>query len=74
MKLIFKKDADGNIKILIGDGLTEEEFSYIKMVKSLIESNVFEESEFIGEISEKEKEVVSQMLTQINNAIGAQSK
>jgi len=74
MKLIFKKDSDETIKILIRDGLAEQEFSYIKMVKSLIESNSFEDSEFIGEISEKEKEVVSQMLLQINSAIGTQKK
>lgn len=72
MKLIFEKDQEENMSVKIREGLGENEFSYIDMIKSLREKNVFEDSEFSENISSDEKERVNVMLSKINTAITEQ--
>lgn len=69
MKLIFRKDENQEIAVLIRDQIAEEPFSYITMIKSLLAKNEFEESEFGKGITEQEKESINKMLAKINGAI-----
>lgn len=74
MKLIFDKKKDGNLDVYIRDGLGEKDFSYIEMIKSLRSSNIFEDSEFLGEIAEEEKSRIATMLSRINEVITEKNK
>jgi hypothetical protein len=69
MKLIFRKDKEQNIEILIRNEVAEDKFSYVEMIKSLIKKNQFEESEFETGITEFEKESINKMLANINKSI-----
>lgn len=69
MKLIFEKDAEKNLQVKIRDGLAEKEFSYIDMIKSLRDNNVFDASEFDANITEDEQDRVNSMLLKINEVI-----
>ncbi|MFZ2205534.1 MAG: hypothetical protein WA057_03490 [Candidatus Magasanikiibacteriota bacterium] len=69
MKLIFRKDKEQNIEILIRNGVAEDKFSYVEMIKSLLKKNKFEECEFEEGITDFEKESINKMLTSINKSI-----
>ncbi|MCP3945176.1 MAG: hypothetical protein GY710_27360 [Desulfobacteraceae bacterium] len=69
MKLIFRKKNDNDMTILIHDGIEEKKFSYIDMVKSLLQNNHFEESEFSEAITDKEKESINKMLADIKKVV-----
>lgn len=69
MKLIFRKDKEENIEILIRNGVAEDKFSYVEMIKSLLKTNKFEESEFEPGITDFEKESINKMLVNINKSI-----
>lgn len=69
MKLIFKKDQDESMSLKIRENLSEKEFSYIEMIKSLRDKNVFEDSEYSDNISQDEKDRVDGMLARINSVI-----
>ena len=69
MKLIFEKDIDESMSLKIRENLGEKEFSYIEMIKSLREKNVFDDTEFSDNISQDEKDRVNGMLTRINSMI-----
>lgn len=69
MKLIFEKDQEYNLNVKIRDGLGEKDFSYVEMIKSLRNSNTFEDSEFHQDISEEDKGKINTMLIKINEVI-----
>lgn len=73
MKLIFRK-TDGEMEVLIRNGTAEDKFTYINMIKSLIEKNKFEDTEFDSSISDKEKESINDMLKKINLVVEENSK
>lgn len=73
MKLIFRKIED-EMEVLIRTGTAEDEFSYIEMVKSLIDNNKFEDTEFDISITDKEKESINELLSKINVTVDANSK
>ena len=69
MKLIFEKQQDESMSLKIRENLGEKEFSYIEMIKSLRDKNVFEDSEYSANISQDEKDRVDGMLARINSVI-----
>lgn len=69
MKLIFEKDKDNDLSVKIRDGIAENEFTYIDMIKSLRELNAFEDSEFHGDITDDERDRIKNMLSKINEVI-----
>ncbi len=73
MKLIFRK-SEGEMEVLIRTGTAEDEFSYVKMIKSLIENNKFEDTEFDVSITDKEKESINDLLSKINLIVDENSK
>lgn len=73
MKLIFRK-KEGEMVVLIRTGIAEDEFSYVEMIKSLINNNKFEDTEFDASITEKEKESINELLSKINLTVDENSK
>lgn len=73
MRLIFRKN-NSEMEVLIRTGTAEDEFSYVEMIKSLINNNKFEDTEFDDSISDKEKESINELLAKINIAVEENSK
>ncbi|KAB2868335.1 MAG: hypothetical protein F9K37_10530 [Bacteroidales bacterium] len=73
MKLIFRK-KEGEMVVLIRTGIAEDDFSYVEMIKSLINNNKFEDTEFDASITEKEKESINELLSKINLTVNENSK
>ena len=69
MKLVFRKNEENEISVLRKEGDDTSEFSYVDMIKSLIETKSLEEPEIDGEFSEAEKESIANMITHINNDV-----
>ena len=69
MKLVFRKNEENEISVLRKEGDDTTEFSYVDMIKSLIETKSLEEPEIDGEFSEPEKESIAKMITHINNDV-----
>jgi len=74
MKLKFQKNEKQEIKVIMHDGTEEKEFSYINMIKSLTENNIFEDTVFEEGITNKEKKRINVMLNQINQAVSEKDK
>lgn len=74
MKLIFKKDELNEMEVLLGDKEVEKKFSYVEMIKYLLEGNKFGETEFSTNISTMEKESIEKMLIDINNTLEEKKK
>ena len=69
MKLVFKKDDKSQISVfqIIGD--EEQEFSYVDMIKALIESKKMEEPEISGDFADTEGKSIKRMVEFINKEI-----
>jgi len=65
MKLIFSKDDNNEISVRLQRGTTIEDFSYVEMVRQLLERNVFEDTDF-GNLSNEEQEKIQTMLDKIS--------
>lgn len=65
MRLIFTKEANGDIKSQIHTGTVLTDFSYSEMVKQLLQSNVIEGPEFNG-LEEEEESKIQKMLDDIS--------
>ena len=65
MKLIFSKDENNEINVQLQKGTIQENFSYIEMVRQLLERNVFEDTDF-GNLSTEEQEKIQSMLNKIS--------
>ena len=73
MKLIFKKDKDEENQININvfqiiDG-QEQEFSYVDMIKALIESRKMEKPEISEDFADAEVKSIQRMIEFINKEI-----
>lgn len=69
MKLAFKKDAESKISVFQKVGNQEKEFSYIDMIKSLIDTKVMEQPEISGEFTAAEITSINNMTKFINDEI-----
>jgi len=69
MKLVFKKDEESQISVFqVVDG-HEQEFSYVDMIKSLIESRKMEQPKISEGFTEAEISSINSMATFINKEI-----
>ena len=68
MKLIFTKTENGDINVLIQNGTTTDKFSYLEMLKQLLDKNEIEEPDFTG-FEEIEKEKIKELLEKIKMEI-----
>ena len=69
MKLAFKKDEENQIKVFrIVDG-TEKDFSYVEMIKSLIESKIMEDPMVSGNFTDAERKSIQDMTSFINREV-----
>lgn len=69
MRLIFKKNDNGDIEVQIEKGTTLMEFNYIEMLRQLLEKNeISEECVFEG-LEAEEVSVLKKMLSEITNAV-----
>jgi hypothetical protein len=73
MKLIISKDESDELLIKIAKGTVEEEFTYVEMLKELLNNNKFEETIYEEGVTETEKERIESMLKQINEVIEDES-
>ena len=69
MKLIFKKDEESQISVVQDIDGKEQEFSYVDMIKALIESRKMEEPEISEGFTEAETTSVQRMVEFINKEI-----
>lgn len=74
MKLSFKKDEENQIKVFrIVDG-QEQDFTYVEMIKSLIESKVMEDPDVLGNFTDAERKSIKDMTFFINKEIAPNSE
>lgn len=73
MKLIFTKNSDNEISVQLTKGTVVENFSYIEMIKQLLEHNKFEETDY-NNIAEEEKKRIEGMLQKIKEAVQERTK
>jgi len=66
MKLIFSKDANNDINVLLQKGTVAEDFTYTEMVRQLLLENDFDDSEFI-DLSDEEQAKIKSMLDKITS-------
>jgi len=69
MKLIFKKDEKNQISVVQDVDGTEQDFSYVDMIKALIESKKMEEPEISEGFTEAETTSIKRMVELINKEI-----
>lgn len=69
MEWILRKDKDNcSIKIKKSNG-EEDDFSYIEMIKALYEKEKIEPANYEGEFSDKEKESINELISDINDHV-----
>lgn len=73
MKLIFKKDEDSQISVFQYVGGQEIDFSYVDMIKALIEAKEMQEPVISGEFTGAEIKSIKSMVTFINKEISTTS-
>jgi hypothetical protein len=71
MKLIFKKDKECQISVFQVVNGHEQEFSYVDMIKALIESKKMDVPEISADFTDAEIKSINSMVTFINKAISA---
>jgi len=69
MKLLFKKDKESQISVFQKVGDQEIAFSYVDMIKSLIDSKVMEQPEISSGFTAAEIKSINNMTTFINKEI-----
>jgi hypothetical protein len=72
MKLTFKKDKDSQISVFQVIDKQEKEFSYVDMIKTLIETKVMEEPDISDGFTEAESKSIKSMVSFINKEISTQ--
>ena len=68
MKLVFFKENE-DIKLKLNNNGTDEEFSYVKLIKFLHVGNELEETEYYDDISDEEKSKIDEMILKINEKV-----
>ena len=71
MKLVFKKDDEHQINVLHEVDGKQKDFSYVDMIKALIDSRKLEEPEISDGFTEAEIKSIKSMVTLINDEISA---
>lgn len=74
MKLVFRKNEASEICVSRMVEGAEEPFSYVDMIKELIESRSMEEPEIVGNFTDAEKGSIKSMMTHINKTITSVGK
>lgn len=74
MKIVFKKDDDSQISVFQNIDGQEKIFSYVDMIKSLIDSNEMEKPEISVGFTEPEIKSINSMVTCINDEISTIKK
>lgn len=69
MKLTFKKDKESQISVFQVVDEQEKEFSYVDMIKALIETKVMEEPEISDGFTDAEIKSIKSMVKFINEKI-----
>lgn len=69
MKILFKKDENSEISVVQKIDNQETDFSYVDMIKTLINSKVMEPPEISDGFTAEEKRSINSMVTHINAAI-----
>lgn len=71
MKLVFKKAEDHQIRVFgITNGI-EKDFSYVEMIKSLIDTGAMEKPEIQDGFSEAEANSINRMINLINSKVAS---
>lgn len=73
MKLYFSKDDQDEIVVKMSTSTIQEDFSYVEMIKNLLNNNEFDETEFSGDFSDDEKSRIETMLSSINESISSEN-
>jgi hypothetical protein len=69
VKLVFRKNEASEISVFRKVSDAEQAFSYIDMIKDLIETRKMEEPEVLGAFTDAEKGSIKSMTTLINKSI-----
>ncbi len=69
MKLVFKKDKEGQTSVFQIVDNVEQEFSYVDMIKALIKSKKMEEPDISESFTDAEMKSINSMVTHINKEI-----
>jgi hypothetical protein len=68
MKLAVFVASDGNIAIKAIYKTKKEDIDYVKMIKELYEKGRIEEIQFSEDVLDKDREIISNMVEEINKA------
>ncbi len=71
MKILFNKDDDSNISVMQKVGKEEVEFSYVEMIKHLINTKELKSPIVKGDFSDAEKASIDSMAKHINEELQA---
>ncbi len=74
MKLVFKKDKESQISVFQNVDGSEQDFSYLDMIKALIKSGKMEDPEILEGFTEAEIKSINSMVTYINKEISAKKE
>ena len=74
MKLIFQKTDSHLVNVYQNTDGQKEEFSYVNMIKTLLDKKVLEPSELDGEFTEAEIKSITSMVTCINDVLKDKEK
>ncbi|HEX8015095.1 MAG TPA: hypothetical protein VF465_07665 [Flavobacterium sp.] len=66
MRLLFTKEANGDIKAQIHTGTILTDFTYTDMINQLLENKEIDDVEFIG-LEDDEKTKIEEMLDEISS-------
>ena len=69
MKLYFSKDDQDEIVVKMSTSTVQEDFSYVEMIKNLLNNNEFDDTEFTDDFTDDEKSRIETMLSSINASI-----
>lgn len=66
MKLVFKKDENGDVSVTMFKGTAETQFSYIDMIKALLAGEALD-CDYDASISQEEQMQITCVLKEIEN-------
>lgn len=66
MKLLFKKNENGDVSVTMFKGTADAQFSYIEMIKALLAGEALD-SDYDDSISKDEQAQINDVLREIEN-------
>lgn len=66
MKLVFKKNENGDVSVIMFKGTAEAQFSYIEMIKALLAGEVLDR-DYDESIAKEEQTQINDVLKEIEN-------